>query len=308
MLTSFRRAAALAAEVSGLEPHFAAEIGALEHWLEACSETPPQLPPVLIAARKAATASAWSIGVSQWNRVADGRLALLRQVQRDRPLVLALLELFAADFSNSALPSGLDAAGATFPGHLILVRARLGGPLRLDGARCMASVFAGGMTTEHELTADQAQFTGPARFDEMRVARAARFAFATFMSEASFDGSVFQRELWMRHARFGGAFRMSRADARHDASFGCHFAGPASFDGTRFADTVSFESATFEGPLSLNGCRFDGLVLVEGMRALNDVCGVGAVFNGGVRPPIDLLRRGLTVRDLTASLRDAFSR
>ena len=308
MLKAFSGAAALAAEFARLLPCFAGEIGAVEHWIATGTTASRTLPPTLLGARRAATAEEWSHGVARWNRGATERLALLRRLPPDPTLVLACLDLLAADFGDQRWPRGLDASGAIFPGHLVLERATLDGPLRLDAAQCLASVRAGGAAIAGDLTAEEARFTGPAQFDGVRVGRASRFPRATFQSDATFDGAVVERELWMRGARFGGAFRMVEADLRHDASLGCVYAGPARFDRTRFADTVSFENAIFNGSVSCNGCRFDGVVLLEGVEVLADASSIGAAFNGGARPSADPLRKGRMPRDLTMAVQRAFSR
>ncbi len=300
MVTSVNVSAALAEDILRLRPALAPVRGALEGFLDACSSSNAEpFPDALAVARRRATVRDWAEGPVAWNARARDQLTLLERLQPTPASRLALLDVFAADFSDRIF-TGLEASEAVFPGHLILKGATLHGACRLDGATVIGAFVASGATFEHELTADETRFAGPVALDRIEVARAARFSRAAFSSDVVLDGSLFGRELWMRGACLGGAFRMCRALLQRDASLGCSYAGPARFDGTHFADAVSFERAVFRDALSLEGCVFGGRVFLDDIDIGGPVSSIGATFSREVRPSADLLRKGSTVRDLIA--------
>lgn len=298
-----RRSQVLAEEIGRLEPSFATCVATIEAHLDASAVFPLCAP--LLAARKAATARAWS---ADWRGWGLRRTAMLAALPPEPVIIGVVLDLFAADLGGASLSDGLDAAGRYFPSHLILDDAVLGGDLRLEEAQVTGALMAARARVEGDVAADGAHITGPVELSGIAVSGSTRFAAAVCDSTVRLDDGSFGRELWLRGARFGAAFSMRRAQPGRDASLGCTYRGPASFAGTRFADTVSFEGASFAAALDLDGCDFGGVLWLNGLQLTQSATCRGTRFGGAVRPSVDVLRRGPGPRDMLAEIERAFAR
>ena len=289
MFTASERDSEILAEVLSLEPDFASQTATLRELIAAAAAkgAAPLLPDSFVALRKATTQRRWRNGLADQNRRASRQVALLRRAALRRSVVRTLQQILADDFSGTAFVRDFDLSGMIFASDVILTGCSVGGTLRLDDARLLASCDFSGAFVDRDLTAERCEFVGPAIFSGLDVGRAARFGFSEFSGDLTLDGARIGRELWLRHSKVAGALSMRNARIERDAGLGnCVYGGPVILDGSRFLDTVSFEGATFERRLSLDRCTFAGRVRLGDVKLSGGVSVRGTHFEGEVIPAI----------------------
>ncbi|WP_406448123.1 pentapeptide repeat-containing protein [Streptomyces sp. NBC_00876] len=95
---------------------------------------------------------------------------------------------------------------------------------------------------------DNAEFSGPAKFDGTKFREAVSFAHSRFLGGASFDGANFHEMAAFTQAHFSGQARFDEAE----------FDDYVTFDATQFSGLATFNRTRFSGAARFNGSKFDG--------------------------------------------------
>ncbi len=226
---------------------------------------------LFLAARKMANWSRWRAGPEEWNRWADGMLALGAELKAqglwrtswrhpffefpdreifhhgsDDPEAAAFIALAEADFIGVDFSNDANFAGLRFPDLANFLDARFAAAAWFDGALIAECAMF-----------ERAHFAGSASFDGVELPGEARFIGARFGGETVFarahvgDHAFFERTTFAERAVFAGA-RFDGPSFFGEAQFG----GAADFSGAHFGDRADLFGARFDGSLDFSGATF----------------------------------------------------